>query len=98
MRVRHADRKLERLEFDEGYRAGFSLPIINAYRDVMRQIHDAPDERLFYAMKSLHYEKLKGRRSHQQSMRLNKQFRLVIQLEGQGADKTIVIMNIEDYH
>lgn len=98
MRVRHADRKLERLEYEEGYRAGFAWPIINAFRDVMRQIHDAPDERMFYSMKSLHYEKLKGRRSHQRSMRLNKQFRLILELEGQGEGKTVVIIGIEDYH
>jgi len=63
----------------------------------MQLIRAAVDERAFYAMKSLHYEKLKGQRKHDRSMRLNKQYRLVIQLEDVNG-KTVVIISIEDYH
>jgi proteic killer suppression protein len=45
----------------------------------MQYIRAASDERDFYALKSLHYEKLHGKRSHQRSMRLNDQFRLILQ-------------------
>jgi proteic killer suppression protein len=95
--VRHVDKKLERLEIDENYSAGFSVDIVRAYRKVMGVIRAAVDERAFYAMKSLHYEKLKGKRGHERSMRLNKQFRLILRITTQGR-KTAAIVSIEDYH
>ena len=64
----------------------------------MQEIRAADDERVFYAMKSLRFEKLKGSRSQQRSMRLNKQFRLIVELEGEPPTKTVVIIGIEDYH
>lgn len=97
MLVRFADRAWERLETDEQYRAGFSVDVVKQYRKRMQLIRAAVDERAFYAMKSLHYEKLKGARSHQRSMRLNDQFRLIVQIEEAGG-RTVVIVNIEDYH
>jgi toxin HigB-1 len=48
-------------------------------------------------LKSLHDERLKGNRKHQRSLRLNRQFRLVLELQ-QVPDKTVVIVSIEDYH
>jgi toxin HigB-1 len=97
MEVRHADKKLERLETDASYTAGLGTDIVRAYRKVMGVIRAALDERAFYAMKSLHYEKLKGRRGHQRSMRLNKQFRLILEIKVE-AHKTAVIVSLEDYH
>ena len=48
-------------------------------------------------MKSMHFEKLKGSRSHQRSIRLNKQFRLILEIEVEKR-KVAVIIAIEDYH
>jgi len=31
-------------------------------------------------------------------MRLNDQFRLILEFEGSGAGKTVVVVGIEDYH
>ena len=97
MQVRQADKKLERLETDQDYTAGYGAQLVRSYRKVMQLIRAAVDERAFYAMKSLHYEKLKGDRKHQRSMRLNRQFRLVRELEEVNG-KTVVIVSIEDYH
>jgi proteic killer suppression protein len=55
------------------------------------------DERDLYAMKSLHYEKLKGQRSHERSLRLNIQFRLIVELD-QGDVKTVVVVGIEKHY
>ena len=49
-------------------------------------------------MRSLHFEKLKGGRRHQYSMRLNDQWRLILEMEGKGHEKILVIVAIEDYH
>ena len=97
MDVAHVDRKLERLEFDAGFTAAFGSDIVRAYRKVMGVVRAAVDERAFYAMKSMHFEKLKGSRSHQRSIRLNKQFRLILEIEVEKR-KVAVIIAIEDYH
>ena len=64
----------------------------------MQVIRAALDERVFYAMKSLHYEKLKGDRVGQRSMRLNDQWRLILRIEEDDTGKLVVIVSIDDYH
>ena len=98
MNIRHADKKMERMEFEFGFHNGFGVDVVKAFRRRMQFIRDAEDERDFYAAKSLHYEKLKGNRSHQRSMRLNDQYRLVLQIEREPGGNTVVIISIEDYH
>jgi proteic killer suppression protein len=71
MEVQFRDAKLDRLEIDPRYDGGFSHAVVTAFRKRMQMIRAADDERAFYQMKSLHFEKLQGSRSHQHSMRLN---------------------------
>lgn len=89
---------LDRLETDRSYDAGFSQGIVKAFRKRMQLIRSAPDERVFYQLNSLNFEKLKGDRSHQHSMRLNDQWRLIVELEGNAPNKVVVVVGIEDYH
>jgi proteic killer suppression protein len=49
-------------------------------------------------MKSLHFEKLKGARSHQHSIRLNRQWRLIVELERSANGRLVIVVSIEDYH
>jgi proteic killer suppression protein len=98
MRVRFAPGPLEQLEADPKSTGGFSAEIVRLYRKRMNLIRSAADERDLYALKSLHFEKLKGARGEDRSIRLNGQWRLVIRLEGEGSSKTVVILSIEDYH
>jgi proteic killer suppression protein len=98
MKVRHADRNLERLEADVGFDGGYGENVVRAFRKRMQFIRAAHSEQDFRAMKSFHFEKLKGRRSHQHSMRLNQQWRLVLGFEGDAPNKVSVVVSIEDYH
>jgi proteic killer suppression protein len=95
--VRFADKKLWQLETDPKARSGLPQDVVKAFRKRMQFIRSAVGEQVFYAMKSLHYEKLKGKRSHQRSMRLNDQFRLIVEIE-QANQRTVVVVSIEDYH
>ena len=97
MDVEFTDESLERLERDTRYLGGFSLAIVRSYRKKMWFIRQAMDERDFYNSKGLHFEKLKGDRAHQRSMKLNDQWRLVLELIG-NPEKTAKIIEIEDYH
>jgi toxin HigB-1 len=98
MRVAHRDPNLERLEFDAGFDNGLAAAIVSSFRRKMQAIRAATDERTFYALKSLHFEKLKGERQQQHSMRLNDQFRLVVELKGTGVDRHIAIVSIEKHY
>lgn len=64
----------------------------------MQMIRGARDERDFYALKSLHFEKLKGDREGQYSIRLNQQWRLILEIEKRSNSSTVVIVSIVDYH
>lgn len=96
--VIHRDESLERLERDAKYTAGYPPAIVKAFRKRMWIIRNAADERDLYEVKGNHCEKLKGKREHQHSMKLNDQWRLIIQLEGKGASKILAVIAIEDYH
>ena len=96
--MRFKDDRLDRLETDASYDAGFSQVVVRAFRARMQFIRAAVDERAFYGVRSLRFEKLKGERKRQHSMRLNDQWRLVVELEGVGRGKVVVVVSIEDYH
>jgi proteic killer suppression protein len=98
MDVRFADDRLRKLEVDPSFTGEFGQDVVRSYRKKMQFIRAATDERAFYAMKSLHFEKLQGKRSHQHSMRLNKRWRLVIEFEKSQSGKVVVVVSIEDYH
>lgn len=98
MDVLFADDDLDRLEVDPAFTKGLSGALVKAYRKRLQMIRSAPDVRDFYALKSLHFEKLKGKRQHQQSMRLNQQFRLIVETSETANNRHIRIIGIEDYH
>jgi toxin HigB-1 len=98
MEVDFADESLDRLEIDLQFTAGFDRPTVKGFRKTMQVIRAAPDERDFYALKGLRFEKLEGARSHQRSMRLTKQWRLIVELHGEAPNKVVRVIGIEDYH
>lgn len=98
MEVIFATAELDRLETDVAYEMGLAAPIVKAYRKRLQAIRAAADERDLHAFKSWHFEKLKRPRQHQHSIRLNDQYRLIVQLVGAGNDKRVRIEEIVDYH
>lgn len=98
MDVTFADDDLDRLETDPLYDAGCSQAVVRAFRMRMQAIRAAEDERVFYQLKSWRFEKLKGERSHQRSIRLNDQWRLIVEIEKAQPKNTVVIVAIEDDH
>ena len=98
MRFRFQTRKLRRLYEEEYGARKYPEQVVDAFFDVLAVIDSALDERDLYALKSLHYEKLKGARRGQRSLRLNEQFRLIVEWGEDEAGKHLVIVAIEDYH
>jgi proteic killer suppression protein len=98
VKVEFADSDLERLEQDRDFTAGYDRAVVKAFRRRVQFIRAAKNETDFYAMKSLHYEKLKGKRKHQRSMRLSRQWRLILEIRKDAKGNIVVIVSIEDYH
>lgn len=98
MEIAFEDSNLYRLERDAKFDAGYPPAIVKAFRKRMQYIRDSIDERDFRSMRSLNFERLKGERSNQYSMRLNDQWRLIVELHGEAPNKTVVVVSIEDYH
>jgi proteic killer suppression protein len=96
--VAFEDPQLQKLEKDKSLDGGYSPGVAKAFRKRIWLIRNAPDEREFHAMRSLNFEKLKGNRSDQYSMRLNDQWRLTMSFDGKAPHKTVVVLGIEDYH
>ncbi len=98
MEVEFADDDLDRLEIDPKFAAVFGPNVIRGFRKAMQVIRSAVDERDLHNLKGLHFEKLEGARSHQRSIRINKQWRLILELKGEAPNKTVRVVGIEDYH
>ena len=98
MKICYDSSELEELATDARCKSGHPPATVKAFRRRVQQIEAAVDERDFYALKSLHYEKLAGKRSRQRSMRLNKKMRLILEIESASPKNIVHIVCIEDYH
>jgi toxin HigB-1 len=98
MEAEFDDPDLKKLWADPKHNAGYAQPLVKSYRKKVQAIIAAKDERDLYQMKSLHFEKLKGDRAGQHSMRLNDQWRLIVELRGEGRNKRVGVVEIVDYH
>ena len=98
MEVEFDDGALERLERDSSFDANLSRDLVKAFRKRIQAIRAAIDESDLYKHKSLHFEKLKGKRKGERSIRLNDQYRLTLRLEKDSRKTVVIIQAIEDYH
>ncbi len=99
MRFRFKRKKIEELYTKE--KNAHKYPnVIDDFFDAMSAIDAAKDERDLYALKGFHFEKLQGKRGKmgERSLRLNKQWRLIISIEKDEEGHYLLIIDIEDYH
>ena len=98
MRFEFLSDDLARLYSEPDADTGFQPGVVRAFRMRVQYIANAQDERDLYAWKSLRYKKLRGNRSHQHSMRLNDQWRLILEIRKDDDGSIVVLISIEDYH
>ncbi|MCC6444111.1 MAG: type II toxin-antitoxin system RelE/ParE family toxin [Armatimonadetes bacterium] len=98
MRFRFQDSDLEALYYQGLHVQRYKPEVVRSFYRVMAQIDAAQDERDLYALKGLHFEKLTGNRAGQHSLRLNDQYRLIVELTVDADGKLILVIAIEDYH
>ena len=99
MDIEFQDPELDRLAFDETYVGNWSPALVRAYRRRINQITQAPHQQVLYAFKGLRLEKLKkGKMRGRYSMRINDQYRLILQFAKKNGKDAVILSKIEDYH
>ncbi len=98
MEVKFNDKDLALIETDRAAETRLPVSVINSSRRKLVVIRAAPDERTLRNWKSLHYEKLEGKKSGRRSIRLNDQWRVVFTLNTDSKPNKITVLAVEDYH
>ncbi len=99
MEVQYGDDHLRKLATDNSYNPkGISQELIRGYVRRVNQLNAVVDERGLRAIGSLHFEKLKGARDHQYSIKINDQWRVILEFDDSTTPKTVIVIGIEDYH
>jgi len=97
MEIAFEDATLALIESEAAGEAKLPVAVIKAARRKLTVMRAAVDDRSLRNWKSLHYEKLKGDREGQRSIKLNDQYRMVFLLSD-SEPLTATILTIEDYH
>lgn len=99
MEVQYGSDHLKQMAINKSYRPkGISQDLISGYRKRIGQLKAMVDERTLRVLKSLHFEKLKGDRDHQHSIKINDQWRIILEFDDSTTPKTVIVIGIEDYH
>lgn len=98
MEVDYKDKKLGLLETDQAHETKLPVSVINSYRRKVIQLKAAPDERTLRNLKGLHYEKLKGNREGQRSIRLNDAWRAIFTVDQTLNPPRIEILELTNHY
>lgn len=98
MEIEFADSRLAEIETANAGSTGLPVPVIKSARRKLTLLRAATDDRTLRNWKSLHYEKLKGNREGQRSIRVNEKYRIVFTLDSDTEPQKATILSIEDYH
>ncbi|HNR76429.1 MAG TPA: type II toxin-antitoxin system RelE/ParE family toxin [Parvularculaceae bacterium] len=98
MEIEYADATLALIETDNAGATRLPVAVIRAARRKITALRAATDDRTLRNWKSLHYEKLKGDREGQRSIRVNDKYRIIFELDSEAEPQKATILAIEDYH
>lgn len=99
VRILFENEELQRATEDFSYSPKrWSPEILKAYRKKIQILRSAVDERDLRALRSLNLEQLKGDRSGTSSIRLNKQYRLILKFLTEDDGRVVIVIEMVDYH
>ena len=98
MRIAFENKKLEALYTRSEGSQKYPPEVVKSFLKKVAYIRRAQTERDLYAFRSLCYEKLNGKRDHQRSVRLNIQWRLVLERKTDEKGIYLLLLEIVDYH
>ena len=76
----------------------FPSQVVDKFFSVMEIVTSVDNAAQLRQFRGLNYEQLKGKRKGQHSMRLNDQFRLVVNESKDQDGQLLLIVEITDYH
>ena len=99
MKIIYRDSTLQRLAEDPYYKPKkWSSEVIKTYQKKILIISSATSELDIRAIKSLHLEKLQGDRRETYSIRINRQFRLIISFEIDNDGQYVAILELTNHY
>jgi len=98
MEVEFRDSKLALIETDRAAETKLPLSVITSARRKLVMIRAAPDERTMRNWKSLHYEQMSGNRQGERSIRLNDQWRMMLDIDGKHNPPKAIIREITNHY
>jgi proteic killer suppression protein len=98
VRIDFLDKKLQALYAQEKGARRLDPEVYEAFLEVVAAVQAAKNPQDLRALKSLHYEKLKGDRKPDRSLRLHKGYRLIVREQRDADGIYIEIVEIDDYH
>jgi proteic killer suppression protein len=98
VRFRFADKSLELLYTQGAGAAKLPSEVVNAFMRRVRHIEAAKDERDLRVPPSVHYERLKRTYRGKDSMRLNREWRLIVSVKEDRQGKYVVIHEINNHY
>lgn len=93
-----ANKHLQRLAQDEGYRWKLGPEIADAYRRRIEMLAHAEEVSDIPNLRSINLEKLKGDRRGQWSLRLRGPWRLIMRFMIDAQGRVAIIIDVVDYH
>ena len=97
MDIEFAVSDLALIETDDAAKTKLPIGVIKSARRKLTLLRAAIDDRSLRNWKSLHYEKLKGDKEGQRSIRINEKYRIVFLLDSDSEPQKATILSIEDY-
>lgn len=98
MEIEFEDQASDRLETDARFTANYPAAVVSAYRKRLQIVRAAVDERDLSQLESLRFQQLSGDQAHQYAMQLQDQWRLTMELRGNGKEKIAYVVGIEERH
>lgn len=94
MDVSFSNNKLDRLDADSTYTAGFSPSVVRAFRMRMQSFRASPDESALEALKSLDVQE--NGRPDRRLIRLDSETRLVVDFRDEGDRTVLQVVGIQN--
>ena len=99
MRIGFRDDDLRRLYEEQDFHLPrFGADVVKQFRKKVFFLYGATDVRDLYTYRALRFEKLAGDREGQHSIRLNDQWRLILEFAEDKEGQLTVVVEIVDYH
>lgn len=98
MRFNFHTKKLKDLYTEEKGARKYPPEVADSFFEAIAIIAAAKDVRDLYALKGLRFEKLSGNRKGDRSIRLTKQWRLILKLEKDQQGNYLIILDIEKHY